>query len=37
MSRERDRSTSALRKTSVLTSLAAGIHPVVRRVAAEAS
>jgi len=37
MSRERDRNTSALRKTSVLISLVAGDQPEVRRVLAAAS
>src|SRR5579883_2995259 len=37
MSRERDRSVSTLRKTSVLTSLATVDQPVVRRVIAAAS
>jgi hypothetical protein len=37
MSRERLRSVSRLRKTSVLMSLVAGSQPVVRRVEAAAS
>jgi hypothetical protein len=37
MSRERARSVSRLRKTSVLMSLVVGSQPVVRRVAAAAS
>ena len=32
MSRERERNVSALRNTSVLMSLVAGVQPVVRRV-----
>jgi hypothetical protein len=37
MSRERERNVSALRKTSVLISLAGGVQPDVRLVAAAAS
>jgi hypothetical protein len=37
MSRERDRNVSALRNTSVLMSLAGGVQPAVRLLAAAAS